>query len=148
MPRVVKATPQPKGVSSLNASPLHLNLGRLFVASAGRSSDPVLGGLFLLLLEVQQPLPTGLDNDLVVDVREVHYKLYIEAKVVSQDAPDDVGRNIIASMTQMGLIVDGRAASIPGDLALLNRYKRDGPSRLQRVVDFDRVHGADCPNPP
>jgi len=44
-------------------------------------------------------------------------------EIVSQDASNDIGGDIVTGMAQMGVIVNGRTAGIPGDVLRLKRDK-------------------------
>lgn len=52
-------------------------------------------------------------NDLVVDIGGVHNELDIEVEIVPQNATNDVCGDIVSRMAQMGVVIDGRTASIP-----------------------------------
>lgn len=82
--------------------------------------------------------------------KSTHHKVDIEAKVVDQDAADDVGRDIVAGVAEMAEVVGGRAAGVPRDLALLAGHKGHRRAGLQRVVDVDGGHvgGSRCPRAP
>lgn len=56
-------------------------------------------------------------SHLVVNVCNVHDKVELEAKVMRQNAPNDIGRHIVARMSQMALVVHSRTAGVPGHLA-------------------------------
>lgn len=71
---------------------------------------------------------------LVVNVGNVHDKVDVEAKVVHQNTTNNVCRDIVASMTQVTLVIYSRTASVPRDLALFNRDKGHWSARLERVV--------------
>lgn len=79
---------------------------------------------------------------LVINVCNVHDKLDVKAKVVLEDAPNDVGRYVVARMSQMALVVDGRSADIPRHLAGLNRLEGHRRAGLQRAVNLERLHGS------
>ncbi|KAI6751862.1 hypothetical protein HG531_006558 [Fusarium graminearum] len=121
-------------------------------SSQSEVSEFVLG-VVLVLLKFEQPLSSGLDDNLprfrqvalcpacslsylVVNIGNVHDKLDLEAKVVHQDTTDNVCRDIVASMTQVTLVVYGRTAGIPRDLALLDRDKWHWGAGLERIVEL------------
>ncbi len=76
----------------------------------------------------------------LIPMRTTHHKVDVEAKVVHQDAADDVCGDIVAGVAKMTQVVGGWSASIPRDLALLAGHKGDRPAGLQRVVDADGRH--------
>lgn len=78
---------------------------------------------------------------LVIDICDVHDKVQLEAKVVHENAPDDIGRDIVARMAQVALVVHGRTAGVPGDLAGLNWLEGHRRSRLEGAVNLERLHG-------
>jgi hypothetical protein len=67
----------------------------------------------LLLKAREQVLLATLENDLVVDVGRIHDELDTKAEVVLHDASDDVGRDVVLCMAQMGIFVHCRATGIP-----------------------------------
>lgn len=92
-------------------------------------------GVALVLFDLEQSLSSSLDDDLlegklcakpmcsrllshlVVNICNVHDKVKLEAKVMRQDAPNDICRHIVARVSQMALVVHSRAAGVPGHLA-------------------------------
>ena len=71
--------------------------------------------------------------DLVVNIRSVHHEANLEAEVISENAPDDVCGDIIASMAQMSVIINRRTAGIPGDVLGMYGDESDFGSG-QRIV--------------
>lgn len=69
---------------------------------------PVL--LLVLIIEMSLPSP---ENDLVIDVGGVHNKLDIKVEIVSKNTTNDVCGDIVSGMTQVGVIIDSRTASVP-----------------------------------
>lgn len=61
---------------------------------------------------------------------KIHDKLNVKAEVMKQYAPNDIGRDIVARMAQMAVVIDSRATSIPRDLSFFNGRKWDRRSRL------------------
>lgn len=84
-------------------------------------------------------MPYG-DTTPMIPRRTTYHKVDVEAKVVHQDAADDVRGDIVAGVAEMAEVVGGRPASIPRDPALLAGDKGDGRAGLQRVVDADGRH--------
>jgi hypothetical protein len=68
----------------------------------------------------------GRNDDLVVDIGRVHDEFDVKVEVVFHDATDNIGRNIILRMTEVGIFIDCRAAGIPS-------------YRLARRIDWDEV---------
>jgi hypothetical protein len=66
--------------------------------------------LFVFVIEMSLP-PS--QNDLVINVGDVHDESDMEVEIISQDTSDDVGGDIVASVAQMGIVVYCRTASIP-----------------------------------
>ncbi|OSX69113.1 hypothetical protein BU14_1844s0001 [Porphyra umbilicalis] len=67
--------------------------------------------------EVRKRLPRlsrPLDN-LVVNVRHVHLQRHLVAKVVGEEAAEDVERHVVARMPNVRHVVHGRAARVPAD---------------------------------
>ena len=91
-----------------------------------------------------QRLATDLGSYLVVDVGNIHNELDVGTKIVHQDATNNVGRDIVARMPQMTLVVDSRTAGIPRHLSRLNRHKGHWRARLQGVVDLQGLHCVGC----
>ncbi len=88
--------------------------------------------LFVFFIEVSLP-PS--QYDLVINVGNVHNESNFEVEIVSQNASDDIGRDIVASVAEMGVVVYCRTAGIPGNVLRLKRDEWDfGTS--QGVVDF------------
>ena len=58
-----------------------------------------------------------------------------------QDATNDIRSDIVAGVSQVALVVDGRAADVPADLAVLLGNKGDGKAGVQRVMKLERSHG-------
>jgi hypothetical protein len=80
---------------------------------------------------------------LVVYVGDVHDEVDLVVEVVRENAANDVCRDIVAGVAEVALVVDGRAAGVPGDLAGLNWHEGNGIPRLQGAVDLERLHGGD-----
>lgn len=78
---------------------------------------------------------------LVVNVCNVHDKVKLEAKVMDQDAPNNICRHIVARVSQMALVVHSRTAGVPGHLSFLDWNKRHRRAGLQRVMKLERLHG-------
>lgn len=81
---------------------------------------------------------------LIIDISNVHDKVDLEPKVVSQNAANDIRRDIVSRMPQVGMIVNCRPADIPTDLPLLDRDERYWRPRLERIVDLQLIHDVKC----
>lgn len=68
--------------------------------------------MLCFVLFVQVSLPAAQD-DLVIDIGNIHNEFDMETKIVSQYAPNDICCDIISCMTQVGIIINGRTACIP-----------------------------------
>jgi hypothetical protein len=88
--------------------------------------------LFVFIIEMSLP-PS--QYDLVINVGDVHNESNLEVEIISQDTSDDIGRDIVASVAQMGIVVYCRAAGIPGNVLRLKRDEGDFGFG-QGVVDF------------
>ncbi len=89
---------------------MYLDCGQTFVRKDAITGFrvPVILLVFIVKMSLSSPY-----DDFVVHISDVHDKLHIEVEVVSQDAADDVGGDIVASMTQMCVVIDCRTAGIP-----------------------------------
>jgi hypothetical protein len=88
--------------------------------------------LFVFVIEMSLP-PS--QNDLVINVGDVHNESNLKVEIISQDTSDDIGGDIVAGVAQMGIVVYCRTAGIPGNVLRLKRDEWDfGFS--QGVVDF------------
>lgn len=68
----------------------------------------------MLLLEArEQVLPTALEDYLVIDISRIHHELDAEAEVVLHNAADNVRRDVILGMAQMGIFIHCRATAVP-----------------------------------
>ena len=72
---------------------------------------------------------------LVINIRDIHNKLNIESKEIPHDSPDDVGRDIVSSMTKVGVIIDCWPTGIPCHNFIIDRHERSLASS-QGVVNF------------
>lgn len=77
---------------------------------------------------------------LVVDVGDVHDKVDIVSEVVHHNATNNIGGDVVARMSQVTDVVDGRPTGIPRDFPWLARNKRHRPAGLERIVNLDGGH--------
>lgn len=54
-------------------------------------------------------IPARPQDDLVLDIRDVHHVQDLVPEVVLEDATHNVEREVVASVAEVGRIVDGRA---------------------------------------
>ena len=60
---------------------------------------------------------------LVVNICNVHDKVDLEAEIVQEDTSNDVGRDVVARMAKMALVVHSRTAGIHADFGRIERFK-------------------------
>ena len=78
-------------------------------------------------------------TNLIVDVCNVHHKMNIELEVVSHNAPNNIRSHIVARMAQMRIVVNSRAARIPGHfLSFRIKWNKGGLRFSQRVPHLQR----------
>ena len=70
-----------------------------------------------------QPSSGRTEADLVVDIGNVHDKVNVVAKVVSQYASNEILSHIISRVPQMAQVIHGRATRVPGQMIRLARYQ-------------------------
>lgn len=76
---------------------------------------------------------------LVVHIRNVHDKLDVEFEIILHDPSDDIGANIVPCMTEMCIVVDCWATSVPRDSSVLPVNRDEGRFRSgQGVPDLQR----------
>lgn len=131
------------------------------IGDKGREREllKILAGRGLFLFNVEESLPSRLDDNLatelgkrrykyinscqsghsylVVNVCNVHDILDVKFEIVHQNTADNIGGDVVAGVTQMAFIVDCRTADVPADLAIFFGHKRHGCTGLQRVVKLD-----------
>jgi hypothetical protein len=81
---------------------------------------------------------------LVVYISDVHNEVDLKPKVVAQNAPNDIRRDIVPRMSQVRVVISRGTADIPTDLPLLNRDEWHWRPRLERIVDLQLVHDVKC----
>ena len=54
---------------------------------------------------VEKVLLATTENDLIIDIGNIHDKMYVEFEVVAENATNDIGRNVIPRMAKMRIIV-------------------------------------------
>lgn len=81
---------------------------------------------------------------LVVYISNVHNEVDLKPKVVAQNAPNDIRRDIVPRMSQVRVVISRGTADIPTDLSLLNRDEWHWRPRLERIVDLQLVHDVKC----
>ena len=60
-------------------------------------------------------------DDLIVDVRHVHYESYVVAEVVRHDSADDVEVDVVPRVAHVRAVVHRRAADVPSHAVAVER---------------------------